>query len=165
MRLLPHAVPPLAMLLCFVLPTATWAKSDPDRTQFNRDLRIEANEKTADATCFNCSIYVRGQVAGDVTAMHGNIVIYQGASVAGDVTTILGDIRVEGGTSVAGDLTSVGGAVRRDSGSNVSGDITSMESKALVMLIMVSPLILLGLVVALIVWLVQRNRRTAPAPA
>jgi hypothetical protein len=165
MRLPSHAVLSFAMLLCVVLPTAAWAKDNPDRTQFNRDIRIEANEKTADATCINCSIYVRGQVAGDVTAIHGNIVLHQGASVAGDATTVLGNIRVEGGTSVAGDLTSVGGAVRRDSGASVAGDVTSLESKALVVLIIISPLVVLGLIIALVVWLVQRNRRTAPAPA
>jgi hypothetical protein len=164
MRFLTQAVLMIAMLLCVTLCPA-WAKDNPDRTQFNRDIRIEANEKTADATCINCSIYVRGQVAGDVTAVHGNVVLYQDASVAGDVTTVLGDIRVEGGTSVAGDLTSVGGAVRRDSGASVAGDVTSMESKALVMLIIISPLIVLGLIIALIVWLVQRNRRTATVPA
>ena len=50
------------------LSALAWAKSNPERTQFNRDIRIEPDEKVGDATCLNCNVYVRGQVTGDVSA-------------------------------------------------------------------------------------------------
>ena len=40
-----------------------------DRFQTNRDIHVETNDNPNDVTCFRCSIYVRGEVRGDVTAM------------------------------------------------------------------------------------------------
>lgn len=141
------------------------AKSRPDRTQFNRDIRVESGEKTGDITCFNCSIYIRGEVSGDATAFRGRIVVETGASVAGDVTAFLGDVRVEPTSKVAGDVTVFGGALHRDTGAAIAGDVTSFENKAWVFLILLSPLIFVGLIVALIVWLVQRSRGRVPVAA
>ena len=154
----------LATVVLLTFDTLSWSKDNPDRTQFNHAIRVEDGEKVSDVTCINCSIYVRGQVAGDATAIHGNVVLYQGASVAGDVTTILGDARLESGSTVGGDLTSVGGAVRRDLGATISGNVTSMESKAIMLVAVVGPLLVLGLIIALIVWLIQRHRRPAAVP-
>jgi hypothetical protein len=141
------------------------AKSRPDRTQFNRDIRVESGEKTGDVTCFNCSSYIRGEVSGDATAFHGRIVVETDASVAGDVTSFLGDVRVEPSSKVAGDLTVFGGALHRDTGAAVAGDVTSFENKTWVFLILLIPLVLVGLIIALIVWLVQRSRGTVPVTA
>ena len=60
-------------------------------------------------TCVGCSIYIRGQASGDVTAIAGSVFAESGASIAGDVTAMGGDARVESGAQVAGDLTAIGG--------------------------------------------------------
>jgi len=150
-------------LLCCAV--AASAKENADHTQFGRDIRVEAGDKAGELTCFNCNVYIYGAVSGDVTAIHGNVLLEQGGSVGGDITTVLGDVRVEPASSVGGDVTTVGGAMRRQTGSVVGGHVTAIESKAAVLLIMAAPFLLLGLIVALIVWLVQRNRQTTAVPA
>lgn len=151
------------VLLCAVPPAV--AKNNSEYTQFGHDIRIGATQKTNDLTCINCSIYVHGQVAGDVTAIHGNVVIDGDASVAGDVTAILGDVRVDKGTKVAGDLTAVGGKVSRQPEATVAGDVTSLEGQAWFWLILGFPVLLVAGIVTLIVWLVQRSRTPAPSLA
>ncbi len=164
MKLLPRLsrfVLPLPVLL---FCAASFAASSPDRTQFGSDIHVQAGEKTADLTCINCSVYVRGQVSGDVTTVHGNIVLESGAEVAGDVTAIWGNVRTESGTQIAGDLTAVAGSVHRDPQSTSAGDVTALEGTKWLLAIIVPPIIFLGGIIALIVWLVQRNRAGAPAP-
>ena len=155
----------LGLFVIFTLSAFSWAKAGPERTQFNHDIRIEPDEKTSDATCVNCNIYVRGQVAGDVTTFHGNIVVDEGAAVAGDVTAVLGDARIQNGAHVSGDLTVFGGVLHRQPGTVISGDTVNFENKFLVVLMMLSPVVVLGIIIALIVWLVQRARRSQAVPA
>lgn len=153
---------PLTILLLF---TSAFAAGAPDRTQFGHDIRIDANEQATDLTCINCSIYIAGEVAGDVTTVHGRVVLEGSGQIAGDVTAVLGDVRMDASTQVAGDLTVVGGHVRRAQGSQVAGDVTALEGTGWFAAIMAIPLFFLGALIALIVWLVQRNRRPAPVPA
>ncbi len=155
----------IAPMLVLFLCVAAFAKSSPDRTQFGRDIHVQPGEKTGDVTCFNCSIYVRSQVAGDVTALHGNIVLETGAQVAGDVTAIWGNLRTESGTTIAGDVTAIAGSVRRDPQSTASGDVTALDGTRWLLAIIVPPILFVGGIIALIIWLVQRNRTAAPTPA
>src|ERR1700740_2157386 len=106
---------PLVIVIVALGPFSL-ARNNREYTQFSHDLRIAPGEKAADLTCFNCSIYVSGEVGGDVTTFAGNIVIEPGASVGGDITSFLGDVRLSEGTSVGGDLTTFGGSVRRQPG-------------------------------------------------
>jgi hypothetical protein len=153
-------VPLLVLLLCSV----SFATGRGDRTQFGRDIHVAAGEKTADLTCFHCSIYLAGQAAGDVTTFHGNIVLENGSAVAGDVTAFLGNVSAESGTQVAGDLTTFAGRVRRDSQSAVSGEVTSFVGTKWMLVMVLPPLLLLGGIIALIIWLVQRKRTAPRAP-
>jgi hypothetical protein len=141
-----------------------FAAKSADRTQFGRDIRIAAGEKTGDVTCINCSIYMQGQAAGDVTAIHGNVTLETGAAVAGDVTAVWGNVRTESATQIAGDLTAVAGSVHRDPQSTASGDVTSLAGTKWLLAIVVPPIVFLGGIIALIIWLVQRNRVSPPAP-
>ena len=136
------------------------ADANRDRFQTGRDIRVEADERVGDVTCLNCSIYIRGQVGGDVLTVHGNVVVYQGAQVGGDIASLVGNLRLETGAQVGGDVASIGGAVRRDSGVTVGGDVSAMPGAGWVLAIFVLPLLFLGGIIALIIWLVQRNRRT-----
>ncbi len=141
------------------------AETHPDRFQMNHDIRIQPDEKVGDVTCIGCSVYVRGQVSGDVTTIAGSVVAESGASIAGDVTAIGGNARLEGGTQVAGDLTTIGGALRRDPQAAVAGDVTNMGSRGWIFLIFLLPFAFLGGIIALIIWLIQRSRRPTQVPA
>jgi hypothetical protein len=153
------------LLLLSILPITATAKDNPERTQFGRDIHVETGEKTGDLVCINCSIYIAGEVTGDVNTIHGNITVEPGGSVAGDLAAIWGDVRAQSGSQIGGDVATVAGAVRRQQGSTVGGDIASLEGGKWLLAIFLPPLVFVGLIVALIVWLVQRNRRPTPAPA
>ena len=152
----------VALLLLIALPS--FAVKASDRTQFGSDIHVLPGEKTGDVTCVNCSIYVRGQIAGDATAVHGNIILETGSEVAGDVTAVWGSVRAENETRIAGDLTAVAGSVHRDPQSIASGEITSLQGTKWLLVIVLPPILFLGGVIALIAWLIQRNRRIPPAP-
>ena len=163
-RFLP--LPALCVLALLLLPsTKLAAESNPDRVQFNHDIHIGPNDRVGDATCIGCSIHVRGQVSGDVTTIAGSVALESGASVAGDVTVIGGKARAESGTQVAGDLTAIGGDLLRDPQAAIAGDVTTVGGGRWVFLIFLLPFVFLGGIIALIIWIVQRNRRPAPAPA
>lgn len=159
-------LPAFCMFVVFLVPsTSLAAETSPDRFQMNHDIHIQADEKVGDVTCIGCSIYVRGQVSGDVTAIAGGVIAEAGSSIAGDVTTIGGNARVESGTQVAGDLTAIGGDLRRDPQASVAGNVTTIGGRGWVFLIFLLPLAVLGGIIALIVWLIQRSRRPIPVPA
>ncbi|HEV3207426.1 MAG TPA: polymer-forming cytoskeletal protein [Terriglobales bacterium] len=152
-------------LTAILIPFAMAEAADRDRFQINHDIRISPDDNVADVTCINCSVHVRGHVSGDVVAIHGSVMVEQGASIAGDLTAIGGNARLESGSQVAGDLVAVGGNVRRDPQATVGGDVTSLAGGGWVFLVFLVPVVFLGGIIALIVWLVQRNRRPVPVPA
>jgi len=159
-------LPAFCLLFIFLTPvTMLAAKSDADRFQINRDIQIQPDDKVGDVTCINCSVYVRGRVSGDVTTVNGNVVAEQGATIAGDVTAVRGNARIENGSQVGGDLISVAGAVRRDPQATIGGDVTSLAGGGWFFLIFLLPFAVLGGIIALIVWLIQRSRHPAPVPA
>lgn len=150
----------------FLLPTSGLAaETHPDRFQMNHDIHVQPDEKVGDVTCIGCSVYVRGQVSGDVTTIVGSVIAEPGASIAGDVTAIAGNARIESGTQVAGDLTAIGGDLRRDPQATVTGNVTTIGGHGWVFLIFVLPFVFLGGIIALIIWLIQRSRRPTPVPA
>jgi hypothetical protein len=122
-------LPALCMLALLASPYTSQAESNADRFQFNHDIRIESGERVGDVTCIGCSIHVRGQTSGDVTAIAGSVFAESGASIAGDLTAIGGDARVEIGAQVAGDLTTIGGTLRRDPQTSVAGDVTTVGGR------------------------------------
>jgi hypothetical protein len=144
--------------LCFTL-TAAFAKDNPSYTQVGHSINIGPNEKVGDLTCFGCSIHVRGQVAGDVTAFGGNIVLEDNAQVAGDVTAFAGDVRLDQSVTVAGDATVFGGRIRRDAQATISGDVTSMGGRGWFVPILLLPFLILGGFIALIIWIIRRLLR------
>lgn len=160
----------LRIICCALLFTAAsiaaLAEDSHDRTQFRRDITIGPNEEVTEVTCFGCSVRVRGRVAGDVTTFGGSIQIEDEGEVNGDVTTFAGGLRLDGTAKVDGDVTVFGGKLRRDSSSSVGGDVTNFGSGFWVFLIFGLPLMVLGAVIALVVWLVRLMlRRNIPAPA
>jgi hypothetical protein len=155
----------IALFLVIALPAAFAKNSGGEITQFGRDIHISPDQKAADVTCFNCSIYVDGQVGGEITAFHGNIVLQDGAMVGGEVTDFLGDVRMGQDSKIAGELTVLGGKLRRPSTASVAGDVTVMEGTAWVYIMVLGPFVFLAGVIALIIWLVRRKKTPAPVYA
>jgi hypothetical protein len=155
----------LCILAISALAAPALAEQNSDRVQINRDIFLEAGQKSGDLVCVNCSIFVRGNVAGDVVAVRGNVVVEQGAQVAGSMTTVLGDVRIQSAAQVAGDLTIVGGKLRREPQATVAGEVTALEGTGWTLLIVLLPLAFVGGFVALIVWLIARIRRPTPIAA
>jgi len=132
-----------------------------DRTQMGRNIVVGPDEQVGDATCFGCSIRVKGQVSGDVTAFGGSIVVEDHGQISGDTTSFGGDIRLEDQVKVDGDVTVFGGHIRRDPGAIIGGSVTNMSGGGWIFLIFVAPFIVLGLLVWFVVWLVRRFTRPA----
>jgi hypothetical protein len=161
---------PRFMILALLVLTASFSLAENhDRFQSNHDIRIDISDKANDVTCMNCSIYVAGEVAGDVTAIDGNVILEDGAQVHGDTTAILGNVRLGANSSADRDVTAVVGSIQRDSQATVKGDVTALDGGKWLFLIVVLPLAFIGgviaLVVSLIVWLVRRSGQRIPVAA
>ena len=156
----------LVLLLLASTSSLTYAAGDDsERTEFRRDIHVAAGEHLQEVTCFLCSIYLRGQVAGDVTSFGGRIVLEEPAQVGGDVTAIVGSVVAGSGIKIGGDLTAVGGSIQRASGAMVGGDVTPLRKTGWLTLLLVSPLIVLGILIAAVVWFIQYLRRPRGVPA
>jgi hypothetical protein len=154
------------MVSWLTLAPVASAEKDRDRTQVGHTINIGPDELVSDATCFGCSIRVRGHVSSDVTAFGGSVVIEEDGQVDGDVTTFGGGIRLDKEAAVKGDVTVFGGRIQRDPTATVGGDVTNMGGPGWIVLIFLTPVIFLGLFVALIVWLIRMVlRRAIPATA
>lgn len=159
-----------SILLAGVVLASTFTlAANLDRFQSSHDIRVDAADKPNDVTCLNCSIYVSGEVIGDVTAINGHVILENGALVHGDTTTILGDIRLGANTSAGGDVTAIVGTVERDSQAAVKGDVTALQGGGWVFLVIILPLAIFGglvtLVVWIIFWLVRRSSQNVPLAA
>jgi hypothetical protein len=158
----------LSACLIFLLApsTAAFAGGDRDRTQVGHNINIGPDEEVTDATCFGCSIRVRGHVTGDLTAFGGSLVIEDQGQVNGDATVFGGDVRLDKNVKVGGDVTVFGGRIRREPGATVGGDVTNMGGHSWIVLIILAPLVFLGAIVFFIIWLIRRmTRPSLPAAA
>lgn len=158
----PIALLAFAALVCVLsIPAA----SESDRTKVGHNITVAADEHVGDVTCFGCSIHVRGQVSGDLTAFGGSIVLEDQALVSGDATSFGGDIRLDRQVAVNGDVTALGGHVRRDSSASVGGSVTDMGGGRWILLIFCAPFIVFALFVWFVIWVVRRfTQRAVPAP-
>ena len=156
----------LFALLVLSLPVAAWAKQNPSYTQVGRSIYIGPDQQVSDLTCFGCSIRIRGQAAGDVTTFGGSVTIEDLGQVAGDVTAFGGNVRVDKATKVAGDVAVFGGDLHRAPEAQIAGDVTAYSGRGWMLLFLLVPFLLLGLLIALVVWVVRRVRHpVAPVPA
>lgn len=160
----------LWLLLIFGALTVSipaFADGSRDRTQFGHDIVVSSNDKATEVTCFGCNVRIRGQVASDVTVFGGSVVIEEDGQVGGDTTVFGGDLRLDNGSEVR-NVTVFGGKIRRDPGATVEGDVTTFAGGAALWLFLVFglPFVILGALIALIIWLVRRYSRPAmPIPA
>jgi len=151
---------PLCLMACSLVASAATAAHD--RTQFGREITVNAGEQVSEVTCFGCSVHIRGRVSGDVTTFGGSVVVEGDGEIGGDTTIFAGDLRLDAGSKVK-DLTLFGGRLRRDPSATVGGDVTTFAGGAALWLFIMFglPLLMLAALIALIVWLVRRFRRPA----
>lgn len=149
------------LISCLVLSATAFAANgnEADRTQFGTDIYIGPNEQINDATCFGCSVRVRGHVAGGVTVFGGSVIVEDQGEVGGDVTNFGRGVRLEGGVKVGGDVTVFGGPVRRDANASVGGDVTSFNGSLWLLLVFGLPVAIFAGIVTLLIWLVRRLTR------
>ena len=156
----------LLSLFGIAVSTASFAGSPHERTQFGRDIVVGLNDEVSQATCFGCTVRVRGQITGDVTTFGGSVVVEDSGQIGGDATTFGGDIRLSRRVKVNGDVTVFGGKIRRDPEAVIHGDVTNFGSSIWLFLIFGLPFVILGGVIALAVWLIRRLvRPSIPAAA
>ncbi len=155
----------VCLLFCAGIASAR-ADVARDLTQIGSNITIGPGQEVGEATCFGCSIRVRGHVAGDVTAFGGSIVVEDEGQVSGDATTFGGGIRLGKEAKIRGDVTVFGGRIQRDPAAAIGGDLTTMGGPGWMLVILLAPFIVFGLFVALIVWVIRRLLRPSlPATA
>jgi hypothetical protein len=153
------------LLVCFGLPSAAWADGPHERTQFGHDINIGPNEESGELTCFGCSVRVRGRVSSDVTVFAGSVVVEDQGQIGGDTAVFGGGVRLDKNVKLGGDVTVFGGKIRRDPTASVGGDVTNFAGSIWIFLVFGLPCVVLGMLVALVVWVVRRLLRPAASAA
>ena len=153
-RLFPVCTLFFLMLAC----PAVFAKGG-DRVQVGKSLYVAQDEAVGDVVCIGCSIHMEGS-CGDLVAIAGSIEV--DGDVGGDAVVIGGSLHLNEHATVSGDAVAVGGRVARHPDAIVKGEVSSRSGAGILVGLVVVPLLPLILIVALIVWLVGRNRQPAP---
>ncbi len=163
MTLPSRTVQMLILGVLMIAPAMAFA-SGGDRVQFFQSINVSADEQVGDVVCLVCSIHMSG-TSGDTVAILGNIVI--DGTVKGDAVSVGGGIKLGEDASVAGDAVAVGRGLYRHPNATVKGETVSQSGPivflGLIFGLVVVPLLPFILIIALIVWLVRRNRYTPPA--
>lgn len=148
-----------ALFLFLLLSSSALLAKDGDIVQIGKSISVAQNEQVGDVVCIGCSIHMEG-TCGDLVAIGGSVTI--DGDVRGDAVAIGGSLRLDEDARVSGDVATVGGRVWRHANATVKGDISSRSGVPLMIGLLVIPLLPFILIVALIVWLVNRGRRPAP---
>ena len=142
-------------LMVSALCLPAFADGTGDRTQFGHDITIGTGEEVTEVTCFGCSVRIRGKVTSDVTTFGGNIVVEDGGEVGSDLTSFGGNVHLSSGAKADAGVTVFGGRLQRDPNASIAGDVTTFSGFGWLLLIFVLPLVVLGAIVALIIWLIR----------
>jgi hypothetical protein len=148
-----------ALVFLIAIPQVLHA-SDGDRVSVGHSIDVGENENAGNVVCIGCSARVEG-TSGDVVVIGGTARVE--GTVKGDVVTIGGGILLGENASVYGDVVTVGGTLSRHPNAMVKGTISAQSGVLVLVGVFLFPVILLILLIALIVWLVSRSRRPAPA--
>jgi hypothetical protein len=152
----------LVLSLLMIAPATAFAGGD--RVQFFQSINVNSDEQVGDVVCLFCSIHMAG-TSGDTVAILGNVVV--DGTVKGDVVSVGGGVKLGEDANVAGDAVAVGRGLYRHPNATVKGETVSQSGPivflGLIFGLVVVPLLPFVLVIALIVWLVRRNRYTPPA--
>ena len=151
------------LILAAVAPGKMFARSG-ERVQFFQNINIGQDEEVESAVCMFCSIHVAGK-SGDTVAIMGDIVM--DGTATGDVVAVGGGVQLGEDASVAGSAVAIGRGLYKHPGAVIKGDEVSQSGPVvyfgLFLGLFVIPLLPIILIVALIVWLLRRNRYPQPA--
>ncbi len=150
----------LAALLFIVATSRTVHAWDGDQVHFGHSITVDEDENAGSLVCMGCSIRVEG-TSEDVVAIGGSIMV--DGTVKGSVVAIGGGVLLGDNASVSEDVVTLGGHVSRHPNAVVRGDVSERSGALLLLGVFLVPLLPLILIIALIVWLVSRNRRPMPA--
>jgi hypothetical protein len=150
----------LCALLLSLSSASLLSANESDRVHFARNIYIAGDESVGSVVCIACSIRMEG-TCGDVVAIGGSIMIT--GDVHGDAVAVGGSMQLDNDATVDGDAVTVGGRLWRNGNASVKGDMVSRSGLPILIGLIVVPLVPLLLIIALVVWLVGRNRR-ASAP-
>ena len=143
------------LVLIIVAPSLAFANDGGDRVQFFQSITVGPDDQVGDVVCLFCSIHMAGS-CGDAVAIFGNIVMDGTAS--GDVVSVGGGIKLGEDSNVSGDAVAIGQGLYRHPNAIVKGETVSQSGPAILLGLIIIPLLPVIVVVALVVWLLRRNR-------
>jgi len=150
------------LFLTALVPSVALANDGGDRVQFFQNITVGPDDRVGDVVCLFCSIRMAGS-CGDAVAIFGSIIVDGPAS--GDVVSVGGGIKLGEDANVSGDAVAIGQGLYRHPEAVVKGQTVSQASPLIFLALIIVPLLPIILVVALVVWLLRRNRYVAPAQA
>jgi hypothetical protein len=148
------------LVVSMVASGAVFANDGGDRVQFFQNITVGADEHVGDVVCIFCSIRMAGS-CGDTVAIFGNVVL--DGTVSGDAVAVGGGIKLGEDANVSGDAVAIGRGVFRHPNAVIKGEVVSQAGPVFFFSLIVIPLLPIILVIAFVVWLVQRNRSVPPA--
>ena len=151
-----------ALLLLLAVPGfAKGSHGGNDRASFGSDITVSEGETVGDVACAFCSVHLHGDVTGDVAVAFGSVTVEPGHSIAGDTAIVGGDLNLGEGSAVNGDLAVMAGNANLAEGAAIHGS-RAVVPPPIGTLILLSPFLVLGGLIWLIVYLVRRRRYSFP---
>ena len=147
-------------VLTVVVPCSLFANDGGDRVQFFQSIDIGPDDHVGQVVCMFCSVRMAG-TADQVVSIMGNIIV--DGTVNEDVVTVGGGIKLGEDANVGGDAVAVGRGLYRHPNAVVKGEVVSQSGPIILLGLIIVPLLPIFVVVALIVWLLRRNRYSPPA--
>lgn len=148
----------LCALFFLFVAAASARASDGDQVHIGQSITVADGETTGDLVCILCSIRSEGD-SGDIVAIGGSVTL--DGDARGDVVAIGGALHLGENATVAGDVTTIGGRLVRHPNASIKGSVAAQSGTLMLLGLILGPLIPVVLIVALIVWLVNRSRRPA----
>jgi hypothetical protein len=152
----------ICALLLLLIAAPPMHASNGNQVHVGQSITIPEGEDAGDVVCVGCSIRVDG-ACGDAVAVGGSITV--NGQVRGDAVAVGGAIRMGEDGSIRGDVVTVGGRLWRHPNSVVGGTVSTQSGAVVFAILLISTVLPVILIVALIVWLVNRSRRPAPVRA
>jgi len=155
---MPRSLLALALLLLIVTPVAL---ADQNRASFGSDITIYEGEDAGNVACAFCSVYVHGEVRGNIAVFFGNVKVDSSRGIAGNVAMLGGDLDLASDAQVGGNVAIAGGNTNLASSAEIHGNRAVLPGR-LWALIPFAPLLILIGIIWLIVYLIRRNRYQFP---
>ncbi len=147
-------------VLTVIIPCALFANDGGDRVHFFQSIDIGPDDHVGQVVCMFCSVRIAG-TADEVVSIMGNVIV--DGTVNGDVVTVGGGLKLGEDANISGDAVAVGRGLYRHPNAVIKGEVVSQSGPIILLGLIIVPLLPIIVVVALIVWLLRRNRYSPPA--